>query len=141
MIMDIGLNYEVRFVYGAFPAFIIWTDKSLKDWQGAVTRGNVIIARPKYRGVDEGIIEHELTHVKQFYRTGSVHSWLYLFSKTYRLFSEAETYAKQLSVYPDWKSRVDKFVGYLFESYDLDMTESVIKAALLNELHKLDMNV
>lgn len=75
------------------------TDRTLKDWQGASTRGPVIVIRPKYEA-DVGIYRHELMHVKQWFRSFGFSSWLYLFSRSRRAMYEAEAYAEQ-TLYPD----------------------------------------
>ncbi len=44
---------------------------------------------------DEGLIVHELTHCKQFYRTFGLHNVLYSISKEYRFRAEYEAYTTQ----------------------------------------------
>ncbi len=70
---------------------------NLADWQGGVANGPVIRIRPKYRD-DQGIYQHELTHVKQWFATLGLHSLLYLW-RPYRLWSETQAYKVQMQ-YP-----------------------------------------
>jgi hypothetical protein len=91
------------------PHILFYTDW-IKENKGGSTNAFVIRIRPKYKH-DAGIYEHELTHVKQWWRTAGLHSLFYIFSKKYRLKSEVEAYRKQLeytpeglSQYADWLS-------------------------------------
>ena len=51
--------------------------------------GPIIRIRPAYKG-DEGLKQHEICHVHQWWRTLGLHSLLYLVSKRYRLRAEVE---------------------------------------------------
>ena len=125
-----------RKIFGFIPIPIFWTDRFLKDWSGGQSNGLFCIIRPKYIS-DEGIIEHELTHCKQYFRTAGIHSFLYLFNKNYRATVEVEAYAVQLSKYSDPLLRVDSVVESLFTKYDLGMDRTILKTKLLNELHRI----
>jgi len=109
----------VRFVYGIFPAVIFFTDKLVRSGFKGTTRGAVIGIAPDKRS-DQGLIEHELTHVRQWYRTLGLHSFLYLFFGDYRLEAEVEAYRKQLKYNPDdaWT-----FAGFIATRYDLLITQ------------------
>lgn len=47
---------------------------------------------------DISLIEHEMTHVKQFYRTFGLHPILYSLNQKYKLNSEVEAYKVQIAV-------------------------------------------
>jgi len=47
---------------------------------------------------ERSLIEHELVHVRQFYRTLGIHIILYEISSNYRLRSEVEAYRAQLAI-------------------------------------------
>lgn len=85
---------------------------------GATTYGPFIIICPKYKG-DEGLLRHELEHVKQFWHNPLFGLW-YKFSKKSRLKYEAEAYKEQLKYYPVDKTVV--FAGYLVDKYNLGIT-------------------
>jgi len=108
---------KIKFVYGILPALVFYTD-SLPVGTGGEARGPVVRIRKKYEGTDSGILAHELTHVKQFYRCGLVlHSLRYRFSKAYRLWAEVQAYREQLKHYTD--DRKKAFALYIVTGYDL----------------------
>lgn len=84
----------VKFVYGFLPAFITY-----KEIEGEVKNFALrykITIQPKYK-CDEGILHHELEHVKQWYSGGfSIYGLRYKKSKNYRLKCEAKAYLKQM---------------------------------------------
>ena len=122
---------KFRVVYKCLPAFIFYTD-NLPDGVGGRANGPVIRIRNKYKGVDEGIHQHELTHVKQWYRTILTHGLLYVMFELYRLNSEVEAYKKQLEYSVNREKDLDRFAGYIAERYDLPFPKSnIIK--LLND--------
>lgn len=89
---------KLLFVYKWFPVIVHYTD-NIKDGFGGVANGFYVRLRPKYKGVDEGLLQHELTHVKQWYRTLGTHGIMYMFSEKYRLKCELEAYKVQASYY------------------------------------------
>ena len=98
---------QFRFVYGFLPAIILFTNKFISDRFAGYNYGIINIIRPDYQR-DEGLITHELTHTKQFYRTLGLSEILRLFSKIpclkkigyYYIFKyECEAYAEQLKKY------------------------------------------
>ena len=111
------MNISIRLIYGIIPVPVIWTDRFLDSWQGGKSMSIMCFIRPKYKDrQDNGIVEHELTHVRQFYRTLSLHNFLYLLSNKYRLNSEIEAYKNQLNIYrerdildhKDWIGNLEK---------------------------------
>ena len=114
----------IKFVYKILPAFVIYTS-DLPENKGGVANGFIVRIKPKYK-LDNGILQHELVHVKQWYRTFTFHSFLYLFNKKYRLSSEVEAYKEQLKHYPD--DRTNLFAKFIVEDYNLDVEqESIIQ--------------
>lgn len=91
-----------------------------------VTFGPFIFIRPKGKD-DNGILQHELTHVKQFWRNPLFGLW-YQFSKKDRLKYEAEAYKVQLKCYPD--DRTNVFAQLLVSNYNLGITLDEALAAL-----------
>ena len=98
----------------------------------------VIAIDPDYAD-DEGLYQHELTHVKQWAAVTlaagvvlgliymplilcapSIHAALYRFVRRYRGWCEAKAFGQQTKFYPD--DRSVKLAGYLHRNYDLDIT-------------------
>lgn len=112
----------IKFVYKILPALVFYT-KYLPENKGGVANGFIIRINPKYK-IDYGILNHELTHVKQWYRTFTLHSFLYLFSKKYRLNSEIEAYKEQLKHYLN--DRTELFADFICNNYDLNVNKELV---------------
>lgn len=56
----------LKFVYGIIPVPVTWTD-DMADNTAGYARGPVVRLRPRYEH-DRGLLEHELEHVRQFWR-------------------------------------------------------------------------
>ena len=97
-----------------------YTNRFLPSWAGAVTRGPVILIRPKYKGTDEGIYQHELCHVKQWFLTLGFMPIFYLLIPEFRLWVEVQCYKKQAKYYSD--DRIPRFAKAVAEKYDLNIT-------------------
>lgn len=76
------------------PYLLILTDV-MDIHSNGQANGPVVRIRPAYRD-DEGLLQHELIHVRQWWRTLGLHSLLYLCSKKYRLKAEVEAYREQI---------------------------------------------
>lgn len=111
---------RIQFVYCILPTPVFFVD-SLGEWKAGEVRGPVVRIR-KDCAEDAGLLAHELTHVKQWWRTAGLHSVLYLLSKSYRLKSEVEAYKAQAACYPD--DRTPLFAYYLSTRYGLDITHA-----------------
>lgn len=85
-------------IYRCLPYLLIYTDDMDANSNGQAN-GPVVRIRRGKEG-DEGLKQHEICHVHQWWRTLSLHSLLYLVSKRYRLRAEVEAYRKQLE-YPN----------------------------------------
>lgn len=95
---------KLMFVYRALPVLVFFTDNVRKGF-GGTTYGPIITIRKKYKN-DIGLIEHELVHSKQWYRTLATHGIWYWLSDRYRLKCEVEAYRTQALHYDydasDW---------------------------------------
>ena len=112
----------IRFVYGVLPALVIYTDKMRRPQStGGYAKGFCIKIRAKHR-YDTGLLEHELTHVKQWYRTLSLHSFLYMCSKWYRKISETEAYRVQLKYAKNREKAIERFANAMVDKYKLGIT-------------------
>ena len=111
-----------------FPALVFYTD-NLPENKAGVANAFVIRIRPKYK-TDKGLLQHELVHVKQWFRTFTLHSPLYMFSKSYRLKAELEAYREQLKYYED--DRTEMFAGFICNDYDLNVDKNTVIGMLKN---------
>lgn len=124
----------IKFVYKILPAFIIQSNNIPNDYVGYEI-GNFIKIRPDNIN-NENIIRHELEHVKQFYGTLGIHSFLYLLSPKYRLYSESEAYAAQIGPKAS-DSQIECVIDWLFLNYKLKMTKEAIATYFINKLNSL----
>lgn len=111
-----------KYVYKILPVYVFFD--SSKPEHAGLAKGNHVYIKSGYER-DTGLLEHELTHVKQFYRyLGLFYCILRLFKKG-RLKFEVEAYKKQLQYcLPSEKEElVETFAGYLSSWYDLDITK------------------
>lgn len=112
---------EIRRVFKYLPAFIFYGDLPIR--YGGIAFGPLILLRRKYKGdasaAATGLIEHELTHARQFYRTCGLNGPRYLFAR-WRLAYEVEAYKVQLRYVPDAAS---VFAWCIANRYRLDITE------------------
>ena len=148
------MQIKLRAVFGIVPVPIVYTDRLLKDWQGAATRGPFVVIRPVYleRG-DEGIHAHELEHVRQFWTMAAslaivlllvlpaewrafsaalpllVHPFMYRFVRGYRLEAEVSAYQVQLAFSPAGAS-ADWAAEALATKYDLNISREDARAML-----------
>ena len=118
-----------------YPLSFYWAT-GVGEGHAASTRLCFIFIRPDKKG-DEGLYQHELTHVKQWAFVTlvvglfialfapmwsglaiSVFGMLYTAFPDIRLLAEVQAYKKQLKYYPD--DRTAKFAGYIFKHYGLD---------------------
>jgi len=103
---------------GHFLTFVFYTDCGIPDRFAGYTIGPVILIRPKYRG-DRGLLEHERTHVRQWWRSFGLLSILYSLSWRYRLRAEIEAYCVQLRWSPgnEWR-----FARFIAEKYGIPIS-------------------
>lgn len=81
---------------------------------------------------DIGLLQHELTHCKQHYRTFLLHGCLYLFSQKYRYRAEIEAYRVQLQYSSNKERSAIKFANFIATKYNIDNVnvEETIKQLL-----------
>lgn len=93
--------------------------KTLPESMGGCANGPVIRILKQYRG-DEGMLQHELVHVKQWLRTFGLHPIMYAISKEYRLHAEVEAYREQAKYYPE--DRREVFAYFIAHRYGLQVS-------------------
>jgi len=145
-----------------YPLTFYVTGRPLKSWMAGETIGPVVFIRKGYE-TDEGLHQHEQTHVKQAAAFSAVglllglgvsHLYplygylpalwgalagqiadglLYYFSKTYRLFAEAQAYRKQMQ-YPSSNGgpplTIEQAIYYLTRDYHETLTPEQARALL-----------
>ena len=105
--------------------FVFYTNWFVSKGFAASTYGPFIFIRPTKKG-DEGLLAHEKTHVKQFWKN-PFFGLFYLFSKKARFKYEAEAYRVQLAYYPE---RLETLATILATKYKLNITVDEARAAL-----------
>ena len=105
-----------------------YTNRFLPSWAAGATIGPFIFIRPHKKN-DEGLYQHELTHVKQGFKGLFVfHSLLYLLVPKYRLACEVEAYKVQLKYYKD--DRTSLFAKFIAEKYKLKVSREEVEKML-----------
>ena len=87
---------KIKFVW-IFPVLIFYTKRLLNGKDGYCYILFICI-HPDNK-TDKGLLMHELTHVKQWYRTFGFHTILYYTSKKYRDKAEQEANTIQMEYY------------------------------------------
>lgn len=100
------------------PHFTFYTNYIVPNRFLGITFGPFIFIKPKAKD-DNGLLQHELTHVKQFWHNPLFGLW-YQFSKKDRLKYEAEAFRVQLKFYPDDRSIT--YANLLVNNYGLNIT-------------------
>lgn len=101
-----------------------YTDIGIDEKDAGNTKAWIIRIRPKYR-YDIGLLNHEITHVKQFWLTLGFHGLLYLLVKPYKLWAEILAYRVQLKWVADVLKEVNmrKFANRISTRYGLNISE------------------
>lgn len=114
----------IRRVYGVFPAFVF----KVKDLERCMTIGNIMLVDTE---ATQGVIEHELVHIKQNYRTLGFATVLYKFSQYFRLKFEIEAYKKEIEVDKLTDLDIIYLAETIAEDYNIDyITVADIYASL-----------
>ena len=103
----------------------LYTNLGIPKRFAGYTIGPLILIRPEYRG-DEGLLAHEQTHVRQFWRTFGLMPLLYWLSPVCRFRAEVEAYRVQLQYRPEMAYRYALFIA---EKYRIDVSvETALRA-------------
>ena len=120
---------KIKFVDGILPALVVYTKRVPKGSAGCAN-GPVIRILPSHEN-DEGLLQHELTHVQQAYRLLFIfHALLYYFSNSYRLQAEVDAYRKQLEYCTDKAYSANLFAGFICWNYNLQADRQEVEAML-----------
>ena len=132
----------IKRIFGFIPIPVFYVDKVRDEFAG-VSYGPWIKIRNEYKD-DNPLLQHELTHCKQWYRTLGIHGLLVMFkNKKHILKSEVEAYAVQASLQDpaDLWSRIDLYAGFIADRYGLDITKFKAKEAILNKLKSMGVEL
>ena len=101
---------------------VFYTNFLIPKGIAGITLGFIILLRPKYRD-DIGRLEHEKTHVKQFWSSFGLFPFIYLLNAKYRYKCELVAYKVQLIHSFDKISDARLFALFLSTKYWLNITE------------------
>lgn len=120
---------ELKFVYGIFPVVILRNNLVPRGFWGISLLFVInIIPAIEDKYIPE-IIVHELTHIRQMYRTCLLFVPLYFLSHTCRMKFEAEAYANQLKN-PGAIYTYEENLQVLINDYKLPYNSALIKRCL-----------
>lgn len=97
---------------------VFYTNKIIPKRFAGYFIGPLIFIRPEYKN-DVGLLEHEKTHVRQWYARPVLMPVRYKYSKKWRLRYEVEAYKVQLQYNP---LNTKLFAQFLAEKHGLDIT-------------------
>ena len=123
-------HYQITNVYGILPAIIITKEVSLNKsvantmFAGA-TIGPIVLSSADNNEREKIIVKnHELCHVRQFYKSLGMQLILYRFSKKYRILYEYEAYKTDKSL------TNDDIVDILHSSYVKKLSKNKIRTII-----------
>jgi hypothetical protein len=125
----------IKFVYGILPAIVSY--KEVEEEVKNYTSGIHIVIEPKYK-CDEGMLHHELTHVKQWYKNIFGRK-SYNKDREYRLNCEIEAYVNQTK-YPKcdgtFLTLEEVSLKLTWDRYNLGLTQEQAMAEIMAWLDK-----
>ena len=121
-----------RAIYKIIPVPVFYVDP-FKDGFAGKSNGFFVRIDKNYKD-DKGLLEHELQHCRQFYRTLMLHGLFYNFSKKYRYKAEIECYKIQIACYDESRHDylIDKFSNFLATKYNLNLDVEKVKQDLMS---------
>ena len=111
---------------GKYNIPVIITDIMPKKF-GGFSLGVLVFIRPMWED-NEGLIQHELTHVKQNLRTFMYSGLKQNWDKQHRLDRECEAYAVQLTYSKSKANHKKTYINFMYNKYNLGMTKKQIEA-------------
>ena len=128
---------KIRLIWKFIPIPVFITNWLIPSKFAGYHIATLALVRPTHKD-DEGLIQHELTRVKQNIRTFGVSGIRQYFDKNHKLDRECEAYAVQLQYVP--KSDKDvmnkRFVNYIYSKYDLGMSKNYIRRRFNSAVEK-----
>lgn len=123
---------NIHFVYKILPVFIFYTESKEENFD-AESLFNFIFIKEKYK-TNNALLQHEMQHARQFYRTFGFHVLLYLVSKKYRFYSEIDATRIQLK-YIDHPRKYELAAKYIFENYSI-WTKSTLMSSKIEIIQR-----
>ena len=114
------------------PALVFIVD-SLPPGVAGCANGPIIRIHKDWKN-NVAILEHEKEHVCQWWKTLTLHSFLYLFSKRYRLWAEIQAYVRQYDYLQD-KTNIDWIYKAIATKYKLNLDISYVKVRFQDALN------
>ncbi len=85
----------VKFYFFYLPFLVFYTNRLIPERASGYVFFLFIFVKPIINSKDLSVITHEVTHLRQVFRTGGLHYPLYNFNQKYRYKSELEAYSYQ----------------------------------------------
>jgi len=129
---------KIRLIWKFIPVPIFITNWLIPSKFAGYHIATLALVRPSHED-DEGLIQHELTHVKQNIRTLGISGVRQYFDKNHKLDRECEAYAIQLQYVPQPQQDVMKkrFVNYIYSKYDLGMSKNYIRRRFFKHIEDI----
>lgn len=134
----INISMKIRLIWKFIPVPIFITNWLIPSKFAGYHIATLALVRPTHKD-DEGLIQHELTHVKQNIRTLGISGIRQYFDKNHKLDRECEAYAIQLQYVPQPQQDVMKtrFVNYIYSKYDLGMSKNYIRRRFFKHVEEI----
>jgi hypothetical protein len=116
-------DVEIHYLWNVIPICIVYNVDFLGEEREGVSSIMLILSKHPKRQYRDVIIEHEMIHCKQLFRTLLTHVILYPFSEKYRAKAEAEAYAIEIRSDSD----IDSYAEHIQEFYSPGLKKEVIK--------------
>ena len=116
----------IKYIFKVIPIPVFYSNRFFKN-ENITGRsyGVFIIIRPHHRD-DKVLLEHELIHCKQFYRTLGIHGIAYNVNKKYRLYAELEAYKTRYDIYENKMSAIYNITNSIYSYYNLKMSKDEV---------------
>lgn len=128
---------NIRFIFYVIPVPVIFTGRLIGKGFAGRSYGVFIVVRPDYRN-DEPLIQHELEHCRQWYRTLGVHGILMKVCSNWRFKREVEAYAVQALWHTEDERNgcIGRFSVFISEKYNLDVSYRAARKWLKREINE-----
>jgi hypothetical protein len=129
---------KIRLIWKFIPVPIFITNWLIPSKFAGYHIVDIVLIRPEYKD-DEGLIQHELTHVKQNIRTFMWSGIRQYWDKNHKLDRECEAYAVQLQYVPIPQRDVmrKRFVNFIYTKYNLGMSKNFIRRRFEQVIRKV----
>lgn len=119
-VLDMKTTPTLRWIFYVIPVPVVYAGWLVGKGFSATSYGVFVAIRPDYKE-DHALLEHELQHCRQFYRSFGLNALLYWLSKKHRYRLELEAYRVQLAHQPNHlrRSRAELYAGFIADDYGL----------------------